>query len=498
MPKSKQKGQAIMLVLVGLSLFLLGGIGLAVDASHMYAQRQMAQAAADSAAQAAIMSLFDGTNTGANAFGGTAFTCTPGTDLRTPCVYARYNGFNETGDVVAVDFPGSLPGVTLSTDDPFPVVRVTVRRTVDTTLMRFVGPSSGGVTAQGTAAIVDVLSPVPIVVLHPTMSASFQKNGANTIVICGGPSKSIQVNSSNATSIVVNGNGEVDLSKAGPKGWTGPNSCEGSGADFGDFGGPGTYPGVLMLGSDGEYRQPASPIKDPLIKVPPPDALPLALPPVPVPPGTGACPATMPKPCLLYAPGTYNGGIQIKNNFALFLPGVYHMIGGGFKAQANGVVQMATGSTDPAACAALDALTGCGMVVFNTGNGSGDTIEFTANSGQLGGVQYGNKLLGSSDAGPYKGILFFQDRTTAYHKHELQGGGGLELRGTIYLTNTEPTMRAAPGNYQFLELQGTPGSTTRIIGMIIVDRLLLGGTADIVMTLDPAAKLHVRQVALVR
>ncbi len=498
--KKRENGQAIVIVLIALALFLLGGVGLAIDASHLYAQRQMAQAAADSSAQAAVMSVFNRTNTGPNAFGSVAFDCAGPSDARTPCVFAGYNGFGKNGDdVVAVDFPGSVPGVALSEEDDPAVVRVTVLRTVDTTLLRFLGISNGKVSAQGTAATADVVSPVPIIVLHPTMPASFSKNGSNDIVICGGPSRSIQVNSSNAASIGISGvSGRVDLSKAGPKNWTGPNSCSGEGADFGDFGGPSVYPGTLLLGNDGDYRQPASPIRDPLITVPPPPAQPLALPPVPVPAGAGACPATMPKPCLLYSPGRYIGGIKIKNNFALFLPGIYYIDGGGFKVQSNGVVQMATGNTDPAACPVPSLETGCGMLVYNTGDASDDTFEITSNAGQLGGVNYGNKLLGASDTSLYKGILFFQDRSSPYLKHELQGGGGLELRGTIYLTVTEPTMRTTPGTYQFFELQGTPGSATRIIGMIIVDRLLLGGTADIVMTLDPAAKLHIRQVALVR
>jgi hypothetical protein len=244
--------------------------------------------------------------------------------------------------------------------------------------------------------------------------------------------------------------------------------------------------------------QPASPIKDPLINVPPPPVPPAAPAPAAVAPGTGACPATMPKDCLLYSPGLYPGGIKVKNDFALFEPGVYYIDGGGFRVEATGVVQMAAGSADPAACVAPGPDPGGGVRVFNTGDDPDDVFYISANAGQYGGINYGNKLLGSSEAGIYKGILFFQDRNSPYLKHELQGGGGLELRGTIYLTSTEPTMRTSPATYQFLELQGTPGSTTRIIGMLIVDRLLLGGTADILMTLDPAAKLHIRQVALVR
>ena len=499
MRSKRQHGQAVILFLLSLSLFLLGGIGLAIDASQLYAHRQMAQAAADAAAQAAVMSIFDKTNEGSNAFGSTPFTCVTGTDERTPCVYARYNGFGQTNsDVVSVAFPQPLPGVDLSDEDNPPAVRVTITRTVDTTLMRFVGPSTAAIAAQATAAILKVVSPVPIIVLHPTMSSSFQKNGSNSIVICGGPRKSIQVNSSSSASIEVNGaSGTVDLRKAGPKNWSGPNSCAGEGADFGDFGGPNTYPGTLLTGNDGEYVQPASPIKDPLISVLPP-ALPGGVGgSAPIPGGTGACPPAQ-ATCRLYSPGRYPVGIKIKNQFALFQPGVYYIQGGGFKIESNGVAWMASGNTDPAGCSNPTTDTGCGMLVYNNGSNPNDTFEITSNAGKIGGVSYGNKLLGASDAGPYMGILFFQNRNSPYLQHQFQGGGGLELRGTIYLTSTELTMRASPNTYQFLQLQGNAGSTTRIIGMVIVDRLLMGGTSDILMTLDPAAKLRIRQVALVR
>src|ERR1700675_2264450 len=90
----EEDGQAIILVVLAMSIFLLGAIGLAIDGSNLYAHRQMAQAAADAAAQAAIMSIFDGTSgAGAASFvdtPGTSFTCTT-TDAKTPCVYARSN-----------------------------------------------------------------------------------------------------------------------------------------------------------------------------------------------------------------------------------------------------------------------------------------------------------------------------------------------------------------------------------------------------------------------
>src|SRR6478672_12097824 len=113
--------------MLAMSVFLLGAVGLAIDGSHLYAQRQLAQAAADAAAQAGIMSIFNVTNTtGTHAFtatAGSSFTCST-SDAKTPCYYAQtLNGFNQTSDTVTVAFPtaataglSSIPSVTF--EDP--------------------------------------------------------------------------------------------------------------------------------------------------------------------------------------------------------------------------------------------------------------------------------------------------------------------------------------------------------------------------------------------
>lgn len=491
MRKRKEEGQATVLVMLALSIFLLGAAGLAIDGSHLYAQRQMAQAAADAGAQAGIMSIYNGTQLTGHVAGDT-FSCDSTTTGLSPCAYARLNGFDPTkGDTVTVDFPSSAPGVSLASG--LNLVRVTVQRNVNATLMKLVGASVLPIKATATAAIVDVLSPVPILVLHPTSSDSFHKNGSNTIVICGGPSKSIQVNSSSSTSIVVAGNGAVDLTHAGPLAT--PGNCDGSGADFGNVGDQSAYPGVLQLGT-GSYISRASIFTDPLLDVPAP-TLPTANAPAPtnVNAGTGDCPATVPVPCQLYQPGRYNGGITPGNKvLALFNPGVYYINGGGFHLIQNRAAHMATSATPGFAS---DAVTGNGAVFFNTGDGANDIFEITANSGTIQGVSYGNQLLGAPISSTYKGIVFFEDRTSAAHTHNLQGGGGIAVTGTIYLTNTAATMTGDPSHYQTLSLQGNPGSATNIIGEIIIDKLSLGGSANITMTLDATANLHVRQVALV-
>jgi hypothetical protein len=147
------------------------------------------------------------------------------------------------------------------------------------------------------------------------------------------------------------------------------------------------------------------------------------------------------------------------------------------------------------------------MVIFNAASSS--AFSFAANGGKFQGTAYsytfpdgtactGNCLLGSLNSGPFGGILFFQARNSPARQHSFDGGSGLVLNGTVYMTNTVATMTASPTTFQTLELQGNAGSTTRIAGMIIVDRLTLGGNPAIRMTLDPTSSLNIRQVALVR
>jgi hypothetical protein len=209
----------------------------------------------------------------------------------------------------------------------------------------------------------------------------------------------------------------------------------------------------------------------------------------------------MPNNCTLYSPGLYTGGINAAGKeLSLFKPGLYYLQGGGFQFTSNTAFAMAHGWPDDPS-----GVTGQGAVFFNTGDNKADVINITSNSGQIQGVSYPNQLLGSPETSTYKGILFFQDRTSAAHRgdsatggHLMQGGGGMQITGTIYLTNTETTMRIDPTHFQSLSLQGNSGSATQLTGQIIVDQLSLGGGVGINMRLSALSVLIVRRVALVR
>jgi Flp pilus assembly protein TadG len=491
-----EDGQSLVFVALCMSIFLLGALGLGIDGAHLYAHRQMAQTAADAAAQAAIMSIFDGTNgAGSAGFTDTAlssFTCST-TDTRTPCAYARNNGFGgSASDTVTVDFPAdaSYPGVSYSSD-PVNLARVTVSRTVNTTLIKFLGPSSTTVKAVGVAAIVSVVSPTPILVTHPTLSGALSLSGNSNTTICGGPSRSIEVNSSSATAVSAGGSSSIDLSHAGP---LDSGTCTtGTGADFGVWGGPTASPSAITYGAVGKYVEPASPIQDPLASVSPPSVPAAAPAATALGYNTSGCPASsaVKKACMLYSPGLYTATLDGKNSTPVFKPGIYYLQGGGLTCSSNCSMYMATGFTD-GSTGTNTGWTG-NVLFYSTGTTSAPTHAGAFSLGANGNIY----LTGSPTSSAYEGILFFQDRSSIAQSHSLGGGGDLELTGTLYLTNTLATMTSTPSQYQSVSLQGNSGSNTTITGEVIVSQLSLGGSSGITMDLNAAASYLVRQVALI-
>jgi|SRR5579862_3055511 len=568
--ETREKGQATLLVLVALGMFLFAAIGFTLDVSQMYSQRQIAQNAADAAALAGMMSIFDGTNTSNSTFNNTFGALPNGggnparlvcgsNDNHTPCYYARQNGFDPAvGDTVYVDFWDQAnafaqePGVSISTasQDTVPLMRVTIIRPVQATLMRLVGASANNISVQATVAITTSVAPIPILILHPTAAGALSLSGTGSahqnpgkIQICGGPRRSIQVNScggtggsvatgsgnascgsgNNSASFSFNGQASIDLSHAGP---LDHGDCStGTGGDFGNFGLPTSNPGnpPLNLGS-GSYLDPASPIADPLLGVPTPTSTGLTnQDPTRTTPwctenanqstctdGGGhavTCPSadmfgTAVSNCVVLKPGIYTSFAKnanpggLKGNFYIFTPGLYYISSGGMYFDANSSAQTQTlppsGPAAYPACTNPDTKTGCGSLFFLAANGSNqNSFNVDANAGDI-------ALLGSDPTLSYQKIVVFADHTAVAQGHSFLGGGRWNVTGTVYLTNTIATTLNSSGqsHFQSLTLGGSGGSGT-VNGEIIVDELALSGTPGIQMNLDPANQ-QIRQIALVR
>ena len=174
--------------------------------------------------------------------------------------------------------------------------------------------------------------------------------------------------------------------------------------------------------------------------------------------------------CVLYSPGLYASGIDVKNESALFTPGIYYITGGGFNMESNSAATMATGTGAPPS-----GFSSGGMLVYNTGSGNGDVFNFDLQC-RVEGAE--SPSLGPMVRRPTKEFCSSEDRGSVKHVdnqgHSLQGGGSISLTGTIYITNTVATMKADATHYQTLQLQGNPGSATSIIGEIITDNLQWG------------------------
>ena len=81
-------------------------------------------------------------------------------------------------------------------------LQVTVTRAVPMTLMKMVGLNSFNITAVATAAIVDVTSaPTHRDHAPDTKSGALDMNGTTGITVCGGPQRSVQVNSTSASAL---------------------------------------------------------------------------------------------------------------------------------------------------------------------------------------------------------------------------------------------------------------------------------------------------------
>ena len=350
--RTREAGQTITLVLLGLGLFLLGAVGIAVDVSNWWFHRQMAQGAADAACTAGVMDLLaNATNGTSVGFPGgsppAAFQCSQNTTKAT-CQYAALNGYNSGGltantpsNDVFVSFPGSVPGLNVcgpsnpppcvpaSVGSPF--IEVVVRDRVPTTFTGLIrGKRTVDVAASAVCGVIQSTAPVPIIVLNPSCPHAFELSGSATVKIVGGPSRSIQVNSNNTTCAAAGsnsgngctGNPTVDLSHGGPNF---------TGSEFAVFGAPKTPSVTFQPGSTGDWAT-GAPISDPYALVPAPNFASLSPSPTdnaPIPVGYGVdgCPdKTSGATCDEYKPGIYTHTISVSGNkVAIFVPGIYYM-----------------------------------------------------------------------------------------------------------------------------------------------------------------------------
>ncbi len=535
--RSRESGQAMLLCLLVLGLFLLGALGFAVDMSNLWFHRQSAQNAADAACTAGVMDMLSIANGGTPAAGftpGTAYQCSSAPNSA-PCKYAALNGYtpaaltaDSVGNDTSISFPSTVAGVPACTGTPTPAVciaptalspypyiqaNVTDRaQTFFSGLIR--GSSTMDVGAQATCGLVLSNAPIPILVLNPTVSGSLSGNGAVDIKLVGGPQRSIQVNSSSATAVDFSGaSGNIDLRQGGPTS---------TGSDFAVVG-PEAAIGNFITGTSGQWIDPSSSISDPFALLPAP-VQPAAATPVYGVMNAAATAFGCPDPsggCDHYFPGYYPSGIQVKKNqpaaatgYAVFEPGIYYL-GGDFAANSSSCLRPSNSTGGIGGTIFYFS----GTATLNIGANSGtltncqssfiplSQVKCTASSilptnlpaaGLKGNVllapcsgTYGDPLGASDPLGVQRGMLFFQDRAASGVNPGWSGGGSFGLAGIMYFHN------AASFNDTFT-LGGGSSSDTFVVGEIVVDKLSLSGNPSITMDLNPNALYYTLKATLIQ
>lgn len=541
----QEAGQAATLVVLSFTVVLLAAAAFTVDISNVFAHRQKAQTAANAACKAGVMDML--VNLQGQSLGG--FTVGTGFDCATkasaaPCKYAALNGYLGAGLItktasnsVVVSFPSGsacpsgagcpAPGVTPAPASlvTYPFIRVDIVDRVPLSLGGVLtGSSTTDVRSEATCVIQQTTSPAPLQVLTPSNPSGGQTgghacsvSGSPNVVVKGGGSKCMQVNSSSNNSISCTG-GSLNFTKGGPSF---------SGGCLGNFGGPtGTCPGFSTSGS-GSYQCPSTPITDVFASTNKPSVP--ASPRVPsdlagrcssIPcsisyhDSVHSCPD--PSGCLLYTGGYYSSGISVWNATAVFDPGLYYL-NGGLSIHVGAVVRPGTGTGDGSGGTTFY-LTGSsqtcldqsGLLCVSTGAGwSGVDAYSTANvkcpSGPapdsrigLPTTVSGSVLLApctgtyGDSLGQYRGMLFFQDRASSVGGGWNFNGGDLLVGDTYFhhcnSSGTGTGCGSTPTYYNCnLNITGNTSSSSAenyMIGAVVSDTLNITGSHTVNMVLN--------------
>ena len=167
-------------------------------------------------------------------------------------------------------------------------------------------------------------------------------------------------------------------------------------------------------------------------------------------------------------PGSYSALPNFGSNSKVILHqassnsngGIYYFASGGFNTSGNATLSMASGEKG-------------GVLIYNAGTGSGDTINISGN---------GSVALGGRTAGPYTGLLVFQARTSAGDM-SISGNGTFTLAGTLYA----PAAR--------INVSGN-GSASDIASQWICRELLLSGNGGVNIKYSNSSVARTRIIAL--
>jgi hypothetical protein len=153
-------------------------------------------------------------------------------------------------------------------------------------------------------------------------------------------------------------------------------------------------------------------------------------------------------------PGIYRGGIELRNSsIALLQPGIFVIQGGGVSigAQAK-VLAVSTSVTTPSATWSADCpVDACGVLIYNT-SGSTALGQLSVAAGSTLKLRaYDPDALAGGGTADFENILIWQDAnpvpTISYAQPvvQLNGGGNVDIRGTVYAPSAKVEMNGNSG-----------------------------------------------------
>jgi Flp pilus assembly protein TadG len=317
----RHKRRGTVAVLAALCLIVIMGFAaLSLDAALLMQDRRNAQSAADSAALAAVGSLFQNwrTNKGVDTSGAAA------TDALAAAVA---NGFTNDGvnSIVTVNIPplsGNFVGQA-------GYAEVIVQQFQQRAFSAVWGSDPVSVKARAVARGMWSGGNFGILVLDPTSPGSLNSNGGSSVTT----NVKVIVDSNSATATTVVGGGVLTAPEFDITGVPGTS-----------LSGGGVINGTIL---DGQVPTP-----DPLAYLPEPD------------PSTMTVQATKTvklqnQGSLSLQPGVYQGGINVTGGNLTLAPGIYYMQGGGFGFSGTG------------------SLTAPGVMIVNAPQSNADVISIT-------------------------------------------------------------------------------------------------------------------------
>lgn len=381
----RQEGQELIKIALLLPV-ILAFLGLALDVGNLYVHRRMVQNAADAAASAAGMALYQ---SGASVATATAR------------YYAGLHGYDNNGTTNSVQV--AIPPTSGTYAGNSRYVQVRIQESVTPVFAALVWHGTFQVSATATAGWTSTRLGPPVIVLDEHQCETLRMNGITQLLVNMG---NIHVNSDCASAVRLVGSASVVTYD------------------------PTTIVGGYSLGPGASIMPPpitgADVLPDPLANLPVPD-----IGSYPVRYGSPSSPTTLKITTtsdVTLEPGVYYGGIEISGSGNVtFKPGVYIMAGSGLKITGSGRV------------------TGNEVFFYITKDPSKPTGDGAMGSIQLAGS---NQLaLTPPGSGPYAGVTFFQDRDNT-NEADIVGSTMLSaLHGIVYMKNGKLNLTGATDTY---------------------------------------------------